>query len=173
MSGVLVVLEHRNGAWTRMSWEAIAAGQQLAAISGGHVYTAALGNGLGALTEEAASHGGTKLHTMEHALLDSVPICHGWSVKRNSCEEVLQPNVVLFEQSIRHMEDALRGVLSCDLLLILGTSLTVEPVSSLPDVARQASRRTVLINLTETDFDPYADLVLHARVGEILAQVLD
>ena len=112
-------------------------------------------------------------YTMEHALLDSVPICHGWSVKRNSCEEVLQPNVVLFEQSIRHMDDALRGVLSCDLLLILGTSLTVEPVSSLPDVARQASRRTVLINLTETDFDPYADLVLHARVGETLAQVLE
>ena len=27
MSGVLVVLEQRGGAWNRMSWEALAAGQ--------------------------------------------------------------------------------------------------------------------------------------------------
>ncbi len=34
MSGVLVVLEHRGGAYNRMSWEALAAGQQIAAASG-------------------------------------------------------------------------------------------------------------------------------------------
>ncbi len=112
-------------------------------------------------------------YAMDQALQEPVPICRGWSVKRNSCEEVLHPNVVLFEQSVRHMETALRGVLSCDLLLILGTSLTVEPVATLPSVARQASRRTALINLTETDFDPYADLVMHAKVGETLTQALD
>ncbi len=69
MSGVLVILEHRNGAqgqtWARMSWEALAAGQQLAAITGGNVYTAALGSDLSALAPEAASHGGAKLHTLE------------------------------------------------------------------------------------------------------------
>lgn len=73
MSGVLVVLEHRNGTdgpfWARMSWEAIAAGRQLAQTCGGSVYTAALGGELGALTAEAARHGGAKLHTLEHALL--------------------------------------------------------------------------------------------------------
>ena len=73
MSGVLVVLEHRNGAegagWARMSWEAIAAGQELAQISGGSVYTVALGGKLGTLTDEAASHGGARLHTIEDPLL--------------------------------------------------------------------------------------------------------
>lgn len=69
MSGVLVVLEHRNGAWARMSWEALAAGVQLAQICGGNVYTVALGNTLGPLTQEAAGHGGAKLHTLEHELL--------------------------------------------------------------------------------------------------------
>lgn len=69
MSGVLVVLEHRNGAWARMSWEALAAGAQLAQICGGNIYTVALGNRLGPLTGEAANHGGAKLHTLEHELL--------------------------------------------------------------------------------------------------------
>lgn len=112
-------------------------------------------------------------YAMDQALHESVPTCQGWSVKRNSCEEVLHPNVVLFEQNIRHMETALRGILSSDLLLILGTSLTVDPVATLPSMARQASRRTVLINLTETDFDPYADLVMHTRVGQTLASALN
>jgi electron transfer flavoprotein alpha subunit len=69
MSGVLVILEHRNSAqgpvWARMSWEALAAGQQLAAIAGGSVYTAALGGDLSALTQEAANHGGAQMHTLE------------------------------------------------------------------------------------------------------------
>ena len=30
MSGVLVITEQRGGAWNRMSWETLAAGQQLA-----------------------------------------------------------------------------------------------------------------------------------------------
>ena len=34
MSGVLVVMEQRGGAWHRMSWETLAAGQQLAAQLG-------------------------------------------------------------------------------------------------------------------------------------------
>jgi len=34
MSGVLVVLEQRDGVWNRMSFEALAAGQQLAASLG-------------------------------------------------------------------------------------------------------------------------------------------
>ena len=100
MSGVLVVLEHRNGAWTRMSWEAIAAGQQLAAISGGHVYTAALGNELGALTEEAASHGGTKLHTMEHALLAKYTP-EGYTLALEELVRKHQPAWVVFPHSYR------------------------------------------------------------------------
>ena len=46
MSGVLVVMEQRAGAWNKMSFEALAAGQQLAAKLGMGVSAAVVGDKL-------------------------------------------------------------------------------------------------------------------------------
>src|SRR5580704_3713612 len=54
MSGVLVVLEHRGGGYNRMSWEALAAGQQIASASGQPLSAAIVGNDLEALSAELA-----------------------------------------------------------------------------------------------------------------------
>ena len=69
MSGVLVVLEHRGGAYNRMSWEALAAGQQIAAASGQPLSAAIVGNELEALSGELASKKLDKGYRVEHALL--------------------------------------------------------------------------------------------------------
>ena len=107
MSGVLVVLEHRNGAWARMSWEAIAAGQQLAQICGGNVYTAALGGELGPLTPEAASHGGAKLHALEHALLAQYTP-DGYTLALEELIRKHQPAWVVFPHTYRTRDFAPR-----------------------------------------------------------------
>ena len=44
MSGVLVLMEQRGGAWNRMSFEALAAGQQLAAKLGMECSAAVVGD---------------------------------------------------------------------------------------------------------------------------------
>ena len=54
MSGVLVLLEHRGGQYNRMSWEALAAGQEIASASGQPLTAAILGNELEALASELA-----------------------------------------------------------------------------------------------------------------------
>jgi electron transfer flavoprotein alpha subunit len=69
MSGVLVVLEHRGGAYNRMSWEALAAGQQIATASGQPLSAAIVGNDLEALTGELAGKKLDKGYRIEHALL--------------------------------------------------------------------------------------------------------
>jgi electron transfer flavoprotein alpha subunit len=43
MSGILIVMEQRAGVWHRMSWETLAAGQQLAARMGLKAYAAVVG----------------------------------------------------------------------------------------------------------------------------------
>ena len=50
MSGVLVVMEQRAGTWNRMSFEALAAGQQLAAKLGTGVSATVVGEGLSKLS---------------------------------------------------------------------------------------------------------------------------
>lgn len=68
---VLVVLEQQGGQWHRMSWETLAAGQQLAAALGQPVEVALVGKGIGALAAEAATKKLAKVWAVEHDLLEA------------------------------------------------------------------------------------------------------
>jgi electron transfer flavoprotein alpha subunit len=69
MSSVLVVMEQQNGVWHRMSWETLAAGQQLAKELGGPVFAAVAGQGIDPLARELAGKKLAKVHAVEHGLL--------------------------------------------------------------------------------------------------------
>ena len=69
MSGVLVVMEQRGGAWNRMSFEALAAGQQLAAKLGVECSAVVIGSGIDSLASEVASKKLAKAYTVQHNLL--------------------------------------------------------------------------------------------------------
>jgi electron transfer flavoprotein alpha subunit len=68
---VLVVLEQQGGVWHRMSWETLAAGQQLSAVLGVPAEAAVAGRGVGALAAEAASKKLARVWAVEHELLDA------------------------------------------------------------------------------------------------------
>jgi electron transfer flavoprotein alpha subunit len=69
MSGVWVVLEGRNGKISRISWEAVAAGQKLAAQMGLTVNAVLPGAQTEGLAAEIAARGAAKVVRLEHALL--------------------------------------------------------------------------------------------------------
>jgi electron transfer flavoprotein alpha subunit len=71
MSGVLVVVEHRNGntALNRASLEALTAGQSLAKMVGVDCSGAVLGEGIAALGQDLGSKKLATVYTIEHALL--------------------------------------------------------------------------------------------------------
>ncbi|GGA68471.1 electron transfer flavoprotein subunit alpha [Edaphobacter acidisoli] len=69
MSGVLVVMEQRGGQWNRMSFEALAAGQQLAAKLGVECSAAVVAEGVSALASELSGKKLVKVYAVEHALL--------------------------------------------------------------------------------------------------------
>jgi electron transfer flavoprotein alpha subunit len=69
MSGVLVVLEQNGGAWHRMSWETVAAGQQLGANLQQPVFGAIVGESIDTLATELAQKKLAKVHWLEHELL--------------------------------------------------------------------------------------------------------
>ena len=66
---VLVVMEQHNGAWNRMSWEALAGGIELGKSTGLPVTAAVVGSGIAALGTELAQKNLTKVYTVDHALL--------------------------------------------------------------------------------------------------------
>jgi NAD-dependent deacetylase len=93
------------------------------------------------------------------------PLCGGL-VKSStvSFEQVLFPHVV---------DDALALVGEADLLLAVGSSLSVYPAADLPVVAVRDGARLVIVNDEPTPYDDLADLVVRGRAGELLATAVD
>jgi electron transfer flavoprotein alpha subunit len=96
MSGVLVVMEQRAGTWNKMSFEALAAGQQLAAKLGVGVSAAVVGEGLEALGGSWVSSGKLDAaYAVEHALLKEYT-ADGYVAALEQLIKKLAPVYVLF-----------------------------------------------------------------------------
>jgi electron transfer flavoprotein alpha subunit len=68
---VLVVMEQRGGEWNRMSFETLAAGQQIAKQLGTAASAAVLGQGIAGLVGELATKQLDTVWTVEHELLEN------------------------------------------------------------------------------------------------------
>jgi electron transfer flavoprotein alpha subunit len=72
MAKIWVVLQLREGGQVpRISWEALAAGQKLAAALGGKAEAVLLGSGIGAVAEEVAKNDLGAVHLVDHEALRS------------------------------------------------------------------------------------------------------
>jgi electron transfer flavoprotein alpha subunit len=95
MSGILVVTEQTGGVWNRMSFETLAAGQQLSRVLDKPACAVVLGQGIGALAAELAGYRLDRVIALEHDLLgsytaDGTTSALSWLIAK------LQPEVVLF-----------------------------------------------------------------------------
>ncbi|MCE2820763.1 MAG: hypothetical protein LW695_11355 [Phenylobacterium sp.] len=73
------------------------------------------------------------------------------------------------EEPMRRAEEE---TLSCDLFLVLGSSLTVWPAAGFPIQARRAGARLVIVNRDPTDLDEHAHLVVYDEIGPTLSEVV-
>ncbi|MBZ5727844.1 MAG: electron transfer flavoprotein subunit alpha/FixB family protein [Acidobacteriia bacterium] len=92
---MLAVMEQRAGAWNRMSFETLAAAQQMAGELGTTASAAVLGQGIAGLAGELASRQLEKVYAVEHALLkDYTPDAYALALRQLVAEA--KPSVVLF-----------------------------------------------------------------------------
>lgn len=93
-----------------------------------------------------------------------VPLCP-------ECGGIIKPDVVLYEEELDHdvLVGAVAAIAAADLLIIGGTSLTVQPAASLVTYFR--GRRTVLLNGDPTPYDHQADLIITDRIGKVMGAI--
>lgn len=86
------------------------------------------------------------------------------------CGGHLRPDTVFMGEPVDPglLSTALYRVCTCDLLLVVGTTLLVEPVASLPRIAVSKGVCLVVVNLTPTPVDDLATLVVRDRAGRFL-----
>jgi NAD-dependent deacetylase len=89
------------------------------------------------------------------------------------CGEVLKPAITFFGENlpVRALEEAEKAAGEADLMLVLGTSLTVYPAAALPEVTLRSGGRIVIVNNMETPLDRSA--VLKFDDLETVFQALD
>ena len=97
---VLAILEQQNGQFHRMSWETLAAAQQLAAALGTTVEAAVVGKGVASLAAEAATKKVSKVWAVEHDLLDAYT-ADGYTITLEQLVKKASPTLVLFAHTYR------------------------------------------------------------------------
>jgi NAD-dependent deacetylase len=112
-----------------------------------------------------ACHYTTMAEPYLHVFLaqDALPVCP-------RCHHIMKPTVVLFGELLpmQAMKAAQQATTTCDLMLVAGTSLQVEPVGDLPAKAAACGARLILVNRTPTPVDSQADIIIRGDVAEVL-----
>ncbi len=91
-----------------------------------------------------------------------------------ACVSPLKPDVVLFGELLPDdaMAEAQTLAAEADLIVCIGSSLTVYPVAGLPGLTRAAGGRVALVTEGETPYDGEADIKLGGDVVHELEAVL-
>jgi NAD-dependent deacetylase len=107
-----------------------------------------------------------------HELADVRPLfeASGQAPHCRECGSPVKSATVSFGQAMpKHaMQRAAKAATSCDLFLVLGSSLVVFPAASFVDLAKQAGARLVIVNREPTGFDDLADWVLRGEIGPVM-----
>lgn len=95
---------------------------------------------------------------------DGIPHC-------DACGGMVKPDVVLYEEGLDNqvVTGALTAIQQADLLIVAGTSLVVYPAAGFLNYFN--GNHMVLINKDPTPADAKADLVIHAKIGEVFSQI--
>jgi len=92
----------------------------------------------------------------------------------DDCGGPLKPATISFGQPMpeRETQEAQYRSSACDLFIVIGSSLVVQPAASMPLIAKRSGAKLVIINRDPTPYDDLADIVIHGQAGPTMASIL-
>ncbi len=94
--------------------------------------------------------------------------------KCEQCGGVLKSAAILFGEPLPE-EPMTRAVELCkntDLMIVIGTSLTIYPAAYLPQLAKNEGAKILLVNLDGNNKDNVADIVIKGRSSDIIPEII-
>ena len=107
--------------------------------------------------------------------IETAQVDLGQMPPRCGCGGILRPNCIFFGELIPHRELARSQQLSaaCDVMLVIGTSATVQPAASMPVIAKQNGAVIIEINPEPTPLTAHiSDLPLMGGAGSIMPRLV-
>lgn len=101
-----------------------------------------------------------KYYPLEALKAKGIPYCN--------CGGMIKPDVVLYEEGLDEecINKAINAIAHADLLIVVGTSLTVYPAAGFIRYFR--GENLVLLNKSHTPYDNIANLVIHMDIKDII-----
>jgi NAD-dependent deacetylase len=92
-----------------------------------------------------------------------------------SCGGILKSATISFGQNlvVEDLQRADQAARRCDLLLAVGSTLSVFPVADMVPLAIAGGARVVIVNGSPTAMDSIADVVIRARIGDVLPRLVE
>lgn len=93
-------------------------------------------------------------------------------IPKCNCGGIIKPDVVLYEESLDNtiLHNSIQYIQNADLLIVAGTSLTVQPASGL--INYFSGKHIVLINKNKTQYDNKADLIINESLGKVFKVII-
>lgn len=91
----------------------------------------------------------------------------------DQCQGIIKSATISFGQPMpeHEMRRAHAATLAADLFLVAGSSLSVFPAASLPELAQAHGAQLAIVNREPTHLDSIADCVVHGELGATLSSV--
>lgn len=101
------------------------------------------------------------------SLFNQLDLARG-SPRCEICGGYLKPNTISFGQQLDSVNLKRATSLSqhCQLMIVAGSSLVVQPAASFPLIAKQSGAKLAIITISETPLDIYADFLFKIKLGE-------
>ncbi|NQT73707.1 MAG: NAD-dependent deacylase [Chloroflexi bacterium] len=93
----------------------------------------------------------------------------------DDCGGILKPATISFGQAMpeRETREAENRSAKCDVFLVIGSSLVVYPAAQMPVLAKRGGAKLIILNMTPTPHDDYADLIIREKAGETMVQIME
>lgn len=90
------------------------------------------------------------------------------------CGGILKSSTISFGQGLveADLRRAQAAAEACDLLLAVGSTLSVYPIANVVPVAKMAGARVAILNGGPTEMDDIADVVVRGSISELLPPIL-
>lgn len=86
------------------------------------------------------------------------------------CGSLIKPDIILFGETVSQYSNALKNINSYNMLIVLGTSLSVYPAAEIPSYFD--GKPIVIINKTPTQYDNYSNVIsINGGIGKILEAI--
>jgi NAD-dependent deacetylase len=104
---------------------------------------------------------------IRYASASTAPICE-------KCRGILKAEVIFFGEALpeRTLHEATHNASTCELLIVIGSSLVVYPAAYMPLYAKNGGAALVIINQSETPYDSDADVLIRAGAGEVMNHIM-